>query len=127
MLIEILLRVTGYVGDIDRQRMTFSQYMGDVEKDSWVFDLKEEQGNKNSMRINESTIAVKKEPGTIRILFIGDSGTVGTGVESGSEVGGHQRRRLRNDDNRRVSFIEGQVTHIKTRYHNSWPFHGQRH
>lgn len=81
ILIEIVLRVTGYVGDIDRQRMTFSQYMGDVEKDSWVFDLIEPHAPQSTMRINESTVSVKKKPGTTRILFIGDSGTVGTGVE----------------------------------------------
>ena len=80
-LIEIVLRITGYTGDIDRQRMTFSQYMGDVERDSWVFDLKEPKANKSTIRINESTVPVKKEPGVTRILFIGDSGTVGTGVE----------------------------------------------
>lgn len=92
LTIEIVLRFTGYEGDYERNIFRFAAPFDVVRKDSWVLrpaaacfkePVDESQADRDRhICVNDRPIPVisRKEPR--RILFLGDSGTLGWGVSA---------------------------------------------
>jgi hypothetical protein len=82
LLIEVGLRVFGYAGDSEKRSVVFDTDFGDVPSSSWMFDLEKPAPSPEGecLRINGEAVPLQKAEGETRILFLGDSGTVGAGA-----------------------------------------------
>lgn len=82
LVTEVVLRVFGYAGDSERGAVVFDTDFGDVPSSSWIFGLDKsspEPGN-GVLEINGEAVPIQKAAGEARVVFVGDSGTVGAGV-----------------------------------------------
>lgn len=75
---ELTVRVFGYAGQQERLEVEFDDTYGDVEADSWIFGPPLEGGG--TFETNDHVHTVRKPASTWRMLFVGDSGTAGSGV-----------------------------------------------
>jgi len=81
-IVEIGLRTVRYRGDLERVDIAFDSDFGDIRRSSWLLRLgKHFEGEiPGRITINGEEIPIKKAENETRILFLGDSGTVGGGV-----------------------------------------------
>jgi hypothetical protein len=81
-IVEIGLRTVRYRGDLERTDIAFDSEFGDISRSSWLLRLgKHFEGEiPERITINGEEIPIKKAENETRILFLGDSGTVGGGV-----------------------------------------------
>ncbi|MCA9728562.1 MAG: SGNH/GDSL hydrolase family protein [Candidatus Eisenbacteria bacterium] len=79
VLAEIAVRVAGYEGEQERLESVFDPKFGTVQKDSWIFDFRVDP-SQPTITIHDQTFPTHNDPGTTRILFVGDSGTEGAYV-----------------------------------------------
>jgi hypothetical protein len=81
-IVEIGLRTVRYRGDLERTDIAFESDFGDIRRSSWLLRLgKRFEGEiPERITINGEEIPIKKAENETRILFLGDSGTVGGGV-----------------------------------------------
>lgn len=78
-LAEGALRVVGYEGAHERLVVDFDSEYGVTPEDAWIATETLEPGRR--FRMAEREHAVDREEGVRRFLFVGDSGTAGSGVE----------------------------------------------
>lgn len=78
---EIGLRVTGYEGMQERVSTVFHDDLGQVPADAWVNNAVFDPRGSNHVVINQQKVAFKKRESQTRLVFVGDSGTAGVGVE----------------------------------------------
>jgi hypothetical protein len=81
-IVETGLRTVRYRGYWERANIAFGSDFGDVQRWSWLFRLgKHFEGEiPERIKINGEEIPIKKAENETRILFLGDSGTLGRGV-----------------------------------------------
>lgn len=73
---ECGLRLAGFEEEMARRATTFDPRYGTVREDSWVFDFRVDPGA-DTVDLRGQRLPLRKEPGEVRILFVGDSGTEG--------------------------------------------------
>ncbi|MFI5361368.1 MAG: SGNH/GDSL hydrolase family protein [Elusimicrobiota bacterium] len=94
---EFGLRISGYSGDAERKKFLYDDDFGDSPKDSWLRRLIGESGlptPPDPIVINDETVPILKPKPEIRILFLGDSATVGSGVGLANSYPSLVRREL---------------------------------
>ena len=80
LLAELLLRVVGYAGDVERQTRRFDPRYGAVARDSWIWDFRIDPSRHKAVDLRGQWVALPKPAGETRVLFVGDSATEGAFV-----------------------------------------------
>lgn len=78
LVAEVALRLFGYAGQQERLAVEFDDTYGDVEAESWIYGPPLVPGGRFAPHQFEHE--VNKPEDTWRMLFVGDSGTAGSGV-----------------------------------------------
>lgn len=81
LITEAALRICGYDGYDERLRFAITADFGEIPRESWLFSIPDNPKPNDILKINSHEVRVAKAPATKRILFIGDSGTFGSGVQ----------------------------------------------
>jgi lysophospholipase L1-like esterase len=81
VLAELGLRVVGYEGDHERKNTVYHDDYGQLLKNAWVFDAVFDPSRSDHVEINGKNVAFEKTAGQTRVVFVGDSGTFGSGVK----------------------------------------------
>jgi hypothetical protein len=80
-LAEVALRIVGYEGDHERKNTVYHDELGQLLKEAWVFSAVFDPRLSDDVNVNGQKVAFEKAEGHTRVVFIGDSGTWGAGVE----------------------------------------------
>lgn len=75
---EVVLRLWGYTGSKGRLVSVHDLSLSEVRRSHWIFKA---DFNKPTVRIAGKDVRKQRDDGAVRILFIGDSGTEGVGVQ----------------------------------------------
>jgi lysophospholipase L1-like esterase len=78
---EIILRLVGYEGMEERTNTVIDRELGTRAVDAWVDHAVFDPSRVDHVVINGQRVPFEKREGRTRIVFIGDSGTEGHGVE----------------------------------------------
>ncbi|MCR9141770.1 MAG: hypothetical protein NXI24_05925 [bacterium] len=90
LLAEATLRLTGYEGDYERATFRFQSSYDTIRKDSWALKSSDAclsddaRETRHALCVNGDAIPLQRSRNTPgpRVLFLGDSGTLGWGVDS---------------------------------------------
>ena len=77
---ELFLRMASYEGARERFSSTFDTNFGHIPKESWIYRFPDKPTESSDAEVNGQRIPFKKDPEKLRALFVGDSGTFGSGV-----------------------------------------------
>jgi lysophospholipase L1-like esterase len=80
LLLELGLRAAGYDGSAERVTRVFDPRYGTVNADSWIFGFQIDERRHTAVDLRGQLVPLRKSPGELRVLFIGDSATEGAFV-----------------------------------------------
>jgi lysophospholipase L1-like esterase len=80
LVCELVLRLVGYAGELEREQRVFDRRYGTVARDSWIWNFAIDPARHRAVDLRGQLVPLQKPPGETRVLFLGDSATEGAFV-----------------------------------------------